>query len=128
MTVGGIVSSMNGDARIVGSMPHTLADITPAECVGMWCEDQDGDLVILDYVYGLRVEEQEVVEALYPPTRERLEYRASELTPRFDLPRAWTPSGEPVPGEWEERVNLDVVGDSVRHTRQSRYATDWEDV
>ena len=44
-------------------MTRTLADMTPAECVGMWCEDQDGDLVILDYVYGLRVEGREVVEA-----------------------------------------------------------------
>ena len=86
-------------------MTRTLADMTPAERaehVGMWCEDMDGDLVILECSCVKREDGQVVVEALHPPTRDRLEYRASELTPRLDLPRAWTPSGEPVPGEWEE--------------------------
>lgn len=98
-------------------MALTLADMVPAECVGMWCEDQDGDLVILNYVYGLRVEGQEVVEALYPPTRERLEYRATELMPRLDILRAWTPSGEPVPGEWDDDQGKNLM---------RRWVSDWE--
>lgn len=126
------MSSMNGDLGIRErgwGMTRTLADMTPAERdehVGMWCEDMDGDLVILECSCVKREDGQVVVEALYPPTRDRLEYRASELTPRLDLPRAWTPSGEPVPGEWEERTNQDGIGDRIWFTRQRRYITDWE--
>ena len=86
-------------------MTHTLADMTPEEQdlrVGTWCEDPDGDLVILDRVYELRVDGQVAVSVFHPPSGDRLRYLAPELTPRLDLPRAWTPSGEPVPGEWEE--------------------------
>ena len=68
----------------------------------MWCEDPDGDLVILDRVYELRVDGQVAVSVFHPPSGDRLRYLAPELTPRLDLPRAWTPSGEPVPGEWVE--------------------------
>lgn len=86
-------------------MTCTLAEMTDserAECVGRWCEDLDGDLVILESSCVRRTEGQVVVGALYPPTRDRLEYLASELMPRPDLPRAWTPAGEPVPGEWAD--------------------------
>lgn len=110
-------------------MSRTLADMTPAErddCVGRWCEDLEGDLVILDRADGPRLDGQVAMEVLHPPSRDRLRYLAPELTPRLDLPRAWTPSGEPVPGEWEERTDQDGIGDCIRFTRQRRYITDWE--
>ena len=89
-------------------MTRTFADMTPAEradCVGRWCEDLDGDLVILDHVYGTRVDGQVVMEVFHPASKDRLRYLAPELTPRLDLPRTRTPSGEPVPGEWEESAS-----------------------
>ena len=48
------------------------------------------------------------------------------VAPRYDLPRAWTPRGEPVDGEWVEKIYQDGLGDYVRFTRQRRYITDWE--
>ena len=98
----------------------TLADMTSADRVGMWCEDQDGDLMILECVY------ESCVSVFHPPSGDRLRYLASELTPRLDLPRAWTPTGDPVPGEWEERTDQDGIGDRIWFTRQRRYITEWE--
>ena len=98
-------------------MTRTLADMTPSECVGMWCEDQDGDLVVLHCVHESRVDGQVAVVVFHPPSGDRLRYLASELTPRLDLPRAWTPSGDPVPGEWEE---------SPFHTSIRRWCARWE--
>ena len=98
-------------------MTRTLADMAPSECVGMWCEDQDGDLVVLHCVHESRVDGQVAVVVFHPPSGDRLRYLASELTPRLDLPRAWTPSGDPVPGEWEE---------SPFHTSIRRWCARWE--
>lgn len=81
-------------------MTRTFADMTPAErddYVGMWCEDPDGDLVILDRVHESRVDGQVVVVVFHPPSGDRLRYLASELTPRLDLRRAWPPDGKPLP-------------------------------
>ena len=39
------------------------------------------------------------------------------LTPRYDLPRVWTPSGEPVPGEWD---------DDNGHNYMRRFRSEWE--
>ena len=94
-------------------MSLTLANMTPAEraeCVGMWCEDRYSELVILAHVGG------KDTLAVFPEGGWR-EDKLTELTPRFDLPRAWTPSGEPVPGEW-------VESPSSEHHR--RWCARWE--
>lgn len=105
-------------------MTRTLADMTPADYVGMWCEDPDGDLVILDRVYELRVDGQVAVSVFHPPSGDRLRYLAPELTPRLDLPRAWTPSGEPVPGEWENTVGHMVEYADGKRDCRPRYRED----
>ena len=84
-------------------MYKTLADMTPeqrAACVGMWCEypntrDRLGIIYDLDDDNGPWILRFDV-------RIEILGYAAKDVIPRFDLPRAWTPDGEPVPGEWED--------------------------
>ena len=105
-------------------MTRTLADMTPAErasCVGRWAEVR-GHLVIIAEIhersgdaYVFRVE-----------TSNSEWHRLPGIAPRLDLPRAWTPDGDPVPGEWEESADQDGIGDYVWFTRQRRYIADWE--
>lgn len=82
-------------------MSRTLADVTPAEraaCVGMWCEISGRHLAVLADIWEHG--EGGVVHS----NADLSCYDFAELAPRFDLPRAWTPEGEPVAGEWEYAV------------------------
>lgn len=86
-------------------MSRTLADMTAEEreeCVGMWVEHAhphyDGLEVIID-------SDHDSVTTI--STKSGQQYIVvggvmRHITPRFDLPRAWTPDGQPVPGEWED--------------------------
>ncbi|PXY04631.1 hypothetical protein [Corynebacterium striatum] len=84
-------------------MTKTLADMTPeqrANCIGMWCEypniyDRLGIIYALD-------DENDPWILRFDVRTEILGYDAKNIIPRFDLPRAWTPDGQPVPGEWED--------------------------
>ena len=105
-------------------MTRTLVDMTPderADCVGMWAERKRRLVVITDVSESVRT-----ADWCCPATGSSGWDGWVELAPRFDLLRAWPPSGEPVPGEWEERTNQDGIGDYIRFTRQRRYITDWE--
>ena len=105
-------------------MTRTMADMTPAEradCVGRWAEVRRLLVIIAEIhersgdAYVFRVE-----------TSNSEWHRLPGVTPRLDLPRAWTPDGDPVPGEWEESADQDGIGDYVWFTRQRRYIADWE--
>lgn len=73
----------------------TLADLTPeerAQCRGMWVSYQTP--------VG---EHQAIYEAgstLFEPGYGRFKIPLEHITPRDDLPRAWTPDGQPPAGEW----------------------------
>lgn len=122
-------------------MTRTLADMTPAEqqeCVGRWAEVRRRLVIIaeIDERHGdatvFRVETQNIEWHFLP-----------DLTPRLDLPRAWTPTGEPVPmsvemGEgWDDETNspahwpvpiadcCDCERPDMRPTHH-RFVTDWE--
>ena len=75
----------------------TLADLTPeerAKCKGMWVSYQT-----------LLGEHQAIYEddnVLFEPGYGLFTVPLHHITPRDDLPRAWTPDGQPVPGEWED--------------------------
>lgn len=89
-------------------MSRTFADMTPAErqeCIGMWFEWEGTDyLVVLASLNGPFA--GHVTVMIPHPIKVRTAYtKMSTLIPRLDLPRAWTPSGEPVPGEWEESAS-----------------------
>lgn len=94
----------------------TLADLTPeerADCVGLWCDyTRDGeekDLVIV--VAGTN--DAGRIPCVNPgaPIPSAWAPEPWTLTPRFDLPRAWQPNGQPPAGKWEhaERLNKGVT-------------------
>ena len=101
-------------------MSRTLADMTPAErqeCVGMWFKWEGTDyLVVLSNVDD-PYDGYAAVMAPHRPKNKMTYTLMHALTPRFDLPRAWTPSGEPVPGEWE---------DSPSSEHHHRWCARWE--
>lgn len=80
----------------------TLADLTPeerAQCKGMWCEDEDGKLCIYRADH---IGRDWLAICIYPDRVGTIAAKFDLITPRYDLPRAWTPDGQPVPGEWED--------------------------
>ena len=85
---------------------RTLADMTPqerAQCVGMWCEDEDGFLCVYR---GDHTGRDWLAVCAYPEDVHGSYMALDALTPRSDIPRAWTPNGQPPAGEWE----YDYVG------------------
>ena len=86
-------------------MTKTLADMTAeerADCVGMWCDNlvstaDSPKPVVLACVQG------ELCWILHTDLYGSWScFSLDSVAPRLDLPRAWTPDGEPVPGEWEQ--------------------------
>ena len=76
-------------------MTKTLADMTAeerADCVGMWADAMGQGL-------GVIVNATELSDCwvLFPEDGGNVATcRNRRVTPRFDLPRAWTPGGQPV--------------------------------
>ena len=96
-------------------MTRTLADMTPDEwqkCVGRWAEVRR-HLVIVTEIY-----ERDGDAAVFRPETQNIEwYILPDVTPRLDLPRAWTPDGKPVPGTWD---------DDNGHNYMRRFQSEWE--
>ena len=82
-------------------MAKTLADMTAeerADCVGMWALIEGINLAVI-----VEVDETDTCVVIYPEWQSNTAVHLNEMVaPRFDLPRAWTPDGEPIPGEWED--------------------------
>ncbi|MFR9879207.1 hypothetical protein ACL1IT_09540 [Corynebacterium striatum] len=99
----------------------TLADMPPEEranCVGMWCE-YPNTYDRLGIIYGLDNENDPWI-LRFDVRIEILGYDAKDAIPRPDLPRAWTPDGMPMEGEWEH-THIPALGESTR-----RWIGDWE--
>lgn len=82
----------------------TLADMTPEERAryrGMWCDfpDPDERTNLAIYVDD-SLKHQGFCELIHEGQLGRLTI-PENLTPRFDLPRAWQADGQPPQGEWE---------------------------
>lgn len=82
----------------------TLADMTPEERAryrGMWCDfpDPDERTNLAIYVDD-SLKHQGFCELIHEGQLGRLTI-PENLTPRFDLPRAWMPDGQPPAGKWE---------------------------
>ena len=76
-------------------MAKTLADMTAEEreeCVGMWCSIAGAGRLCV-----LLSTENDVANLGFSCDNEFtiLSLRYKNVTPRFDLPRVWTPDGEP---------------------------------
>ena len=77
-------------------MTKTLADMTSeerADCVGMWALIEKINLAVI-----VEVDETDTCVVVYPEWQGDSAVHLNEMvTPRYDLPRVWTPDGEPVP-------------------------------
>ena len=91
-------------------MSRTLADMTSEErqnCVGMWGDTPTITAVIASIVATTK---GSMVRLYRPEKALTVPFMTLDLvTPRFDLPRAWTPSGEPIPGEWEDSASTPSI-------------------
>ena len=105
----------------------TLADMTPeqrAECVGMWCyifEQLDEPPVEEGIIAGYREDDDRrtLVIIDHPhPDAGKWGHELNEVSPRFDLPRAWQPDGQPVPGEWEHAELRKRIEERIRELKQ----------
>ena len=97
-------------------MPKTLADMTAeerAECVGMWANVEDDYISVIAEVNGTGT------CVIVCPVRQGCDatYPNNMVTPRFDLPRAWTPDGEPelTQALAEEEYQYGVTYTGVKH-------------
>ena len=82
-------------------MTKTLADMTAeerADCVGMWALIEGISLAVIT-----EADETSTCVVIYPEWQSNTVVHLNEMvTPRLDLPRVWTPGGEPVAVEWEQ--------------------------
>ena len=97
---------------------RTLADMSEVERakrIGLWCEDDDGAPGI--YMGNYRG----VGVVSYPASTCAFSAPLDGLTPRDDLPRAWTPDGQPTAGEWE------YVNEPRFQNHKRRFIGEWEE-
>ena len=82
-------------------MAKTLADMTSeerADCVGMWADTTGQGLGVV-----VNATEPSDCWVLFPEGGGCVATCHNQrVTPRFDLPRVWTPDGEPIDGKWEQ--------------------------
>ena len=117
----------------------TLADMTAeerAQCVGMWCEDENSNSLCI--YMGEYIGREWLAMCAYPNPEYESDYASyatlDDITPRPDLPRAWTPGGKPPVGEWEyDYVGTDgcsmITGEYVDPKPGEeirRFVGDWE--
>ena len=118
-------------------MTKTLADMTPEErdqCVGMWCDTPRGTFVLFKRMF----EDVELGWSLIMPKDGfKVDYPNSDITPRFDLPRAWNPDGSPLQATREtitgfDGMYLDAPGGGLFLTSPGtiyqRWIIDWQEV
>ena len=114
----------------------TLADMTPEErdqCRGMWCDLSIEAWIVVSAYYSEQYK-QTLVVLLDPVDGELLEgVPAAAVTPRFDLPRAWTAYGTPVVADPEEYTvtsysHLAGKTSLPPGTTVRRWVSDWEAV
>jgi hypothetical protein len=109
-----------------------LADMTEeerAQCRGMWCEDEDGRLCI--YRADHRGPNWLAV-CIYPDRVGVIAAKYDLITPRPDLPRAWTPDGTPPAGKWEHAEHLSKGVTTVylcgkENSTRRRWIGEWEE-
>lgn len=94
-------------------MTKTLADMTEeerAECVGMWCDfEATPNYVITTVIIKAGNDYDAEFAHEYEVFNTVLGHelvQPEQITPRYDIPRAWTPDGQPPAGEWEHAEYL----------------------
>lgn len=107
----------------------TLADMTEEDrsnCPGMWAETFTGYTGIIVYENGKQA------YLIIPEFNREQTFPLDEVTPRYDLPRAWTPDGQPPAGEWayanpsdKERMHVRLPDENTTHRR---FVGKWEEL
>ena len=106
-------------------MAKTLADMTAEEreeCVGMWCSIAGAGRLCV-----LLSTENDVANLGFSCDNEFtiLSLRYKNVTPRFDLPRVWTPDGEP---ELAQALAEETWEYSYQELRGDEWETAFNDV
>lgn len=71
-----------------------------AEHTGIWCEVAISKALFIYTADAQKDEEMAIV--VNPRSQFRTTAQLHVLTPRYDLPRAWNPDGQPPQGGWED--------------------------
>lgn len=87
-------------------MPKHLADMTTEErlgSIGMWANvDTERYRAVIVRTYA--ADDVNYAKMLCPELEDYYTASLDSITPLPDLPRAWTPDGKPVEGEWEHNT------------------------
>lgn len=107
----------------------TLADMTEEErnqCPGMWADTFVGYTGIIMY------HNNKQAYLIIPEFMREETFPLNKVYPRFDLPRAWGPDGQPPAGEWayanpsdKERMHVRMPD---KHTTHRRWISKWEEL
>lgn len=106
----------------------TLADMTEEErnqCSGMWADTFVGYTGIIMY------QNNKQAYLIIPEYNREETFPLNKVYPRFDLPRAWSPDGQPPAGEWAYANPYDMERMHVRlpdeNTTHRRFVGEWEE-
>ena len=94
---------------------------------GTWVETPDGDLGIIRYTTRWNEHGHEDCYLIIPTaghcqSGEQL-WDSDEITLRTDLPRAWTPSGQPPAGEWQTAKVKIIPNENARYDPERNVIT-----
>ena len=99
-------------------MAKTLADMTAeerADCAGMWADVARGARAVI-----VNAKEQDYCWVIHPEDGGNVATcRNKMVNPRPDLPRAWTPDGEP-------EIEQALAEETWEYSFQIKYADGWE--
>ena len=99
-------------------MAKTLADMTAGEranCVGTWAVIEGINLAVI-----AEVDETNTCVVTYPQWDGNSAVHLNEMvTPRFDLPRVWTPDGEP-------ELAQALAEETYEYAVQAKTGSKWE--
>lgn len=102
----------------------TLADMSAeerAEHTGIWCEVAISKALFIYISDAQKDEEMAVV--VNPRSQFRTTAQLHVLTPRYDLPRAWIPDGQPPAGEWQTAKVKIIPNENAKYDREQNVIT-----
>ena len=103
-------------------MAKTLVDMTAEEreeCVGMWALIEGISLAVI-----AEADETSTCVVIYPEWDGDSAVHLNEMvTPRHDLPRAWTPDGEPIPAKEVRESIKELTEETYEYGVEYKYLT-----
>ena len=103
-------------------MAKTLADMTVeerAEHVGRWALIEGINLAVI-----VEADETDTCVVIYPEWQSNTAVHLNEMVaPRFDLPRAWTPDGEPIPAKEVRESIKELTEETWEYGVEYKYLT-----